>query len=88
MARFLPIDFYRHADSTLANLPRQLIDTHSVVFKTLADALTVCKITGRRAGQGEINKLRDKIPEQFSRILFPEGNHKIADVLFYIFAVQ
>jgi hypothetical protein len=31
---------------------------------------------------------REEIREQFSRILFPEGDHKIADVLFNNFAVQ
>ena len=84
MTRFLSIGFNLHVDSTLANLTRQFIDVHSVAINSwlisCVSAKSLEDVRGR-VGQNEIR-------EQFSRILFPEGDHKIADVLFNSFTVQ
>jgi len=50
--------------------------------------LPVSRITRRRSAQGKPIQAWKGISERFSQIVFPEADHKIADVLFYNFALQ
>lgn len=84
MTRFRPIDFHLHVDSTLANLTCQLIDVHSVAVNSWLRSYVSVKALEDVRCRVDQNEIR----EQFSRILFSEGDHKIADVLFNNFAVQ
>jgi RNA polymerase sigma factor (sigma-70 family) len=88
LTRFLSVSFVLKVDPGLAELTRQRLDSEYVRLKDWLGAQIADKSLDDVSGKAGQDVLRNEIREQFSQVLFPDGDNEIEDVYFQEFAVQ
>jgi|GEM_PF-1281192 len=88
LTRFLSVKFVLKVDPAIAKLTRQRIDTEYVQLKDWLGAQMSDKSLDEVKGKAGQDQFRDEIREQFSQVLFPDGDNEIEGVYFTEFAVQ
>lgn len=88
LTRFLAVKFVLKVDPAIAELTKQRLDTEYVQLKDWLGTEMADKTLDEVKGKAGQDRFRNEIHDQFSQVLFPDGDNEIEGVYFTEFAVQ